>query len=120
MEQKIYRFWGVNQYRKFVIKVKKLYDKWRGKQDTDNYFLKDYSKEGIIFLKNQFIKNAKIHSLGVFAGLLAMLVADYLWVQIIAFLIFLHNLYCVMIQRYNLIRINALLQKKKSHRQKSM
>ena len=120
MEQKIYRFLGVNQYRKFVIKVKKLYDKWRGKQDTDNYFLKDYSKEGIIFLKNQFIKNAKIHSLGVFAGLLAMLVADYLWVQIIAFLIFLHNLYCVMIQRYNLIRINSLLQKKKSHRQKSM
>lgn len=45
MEQKIYRFLGVNQYRKFVIKVKKLYDKWRGKQDTDNYFLKDYSKE---------------------------------------------------------------------------
>ena len=26
MEQKIYRFLGVNQYRKFVIKVKKLYD----------------------------------------------------------------------------------------------
>lgn len=113
MEQKIYRLLGVNQYRKFIIKVKKLYDQCRGKQDTDNYFLKDYSSEGIVFLKNQFIKNAKIHLAGVFIGLLTMLIADYLWAQIVAFLIFLHNLYCVMIQRYNLIRINALLLKKK-------
>ena len=39
MEQKLYRLLGVNQYRKFVIKVKKKYDQWRGKPDTDNYFL---------------------------------------------------------------------------------
>ena len=31
MEQKIYQLLGVNLYRKFVIKVKKGYDKWRGK-----------------------------------------------------------------------------------------
>lgn len=53
MEQKLYRLLGVNQYRKFVIKVKKKYDQWRGKPDTDNYFLKDYSEEGIVFLKSQ-------------------------------------------------------------------
>lgn len=49
MEQKLYQLLGVNQYRKFIIQVKKKYDQWRGKPDTDNYFLKDYSKEGIIF-----------------------------------------------------------------------
>lgn len=112
MEQTVYRLLGVNQYRKFVIGIKKKYDLWRGKTDTDNYFLKDYSNEGIIFLKSQLIKNAKIHLVGVLMGLLVMLLSDYMWVQIVGLFIFLHNLYCVMIQRYNLIRINSLLIKK--------
>lgn len=112
MEQTLYRLLGVNQYRKFIIKVKLKYDHWRGKTDTDNYFLKDYSNEAIIFLKRQFIKNAKIHLLGVFIGLLVMLLTNRLQIQIVALIIFLHNLYCVMIQRYNLIRINSLLIKK--------
>ncbi len=42
---------GVNWYRKFIIQVKKKYDRRRGKPDTDNYFLKDYSEEGVAFLK---------------------------------------------------------------------
>ena len=112
MEQKLYRLLGVNQYRKFVIKVKKKYDQWRGKPDTDNYFLKDYSEEGIVFLKSQLIKNAKIHLVGVLVCLPAVLLVGRPWIQVIALLILLHNLYCVMIQRYNLIRINLLLTKK--------
>lgn len=116
MEQKIYQLLGVNQYRKFVIKVKKKYDKWRGKTDTDNYFLKDYSDEGISFLKTQLIKNAKIHFSGVIVCLPAVLLIDRPWIKIIALVILLHNLYCVMIQRYNLIRINALLKKKRNRK----
>ena len=112
MEQKLYRLLGVNQYRKFVIKVKKKYDQWRGKPDTDNYFLKDYSEEGIVFLKSQLIKNAKIHLVGVLVCLPPVLLVGRPWIQVIALLILLHNLYCVMIQRYNLIRINLLLTKK--------
>lgn len=113
MEQKLYRLLGVNQYRKFIIQVKKEYDQWRGKPGTDNYFLKDYSKEGIIFLKSQLIKNAKIHLFGVLVCLPAVLLVGRPWIQVIALLILLHNLYCVMIQRYNLIRINLLLSKKR-------
>lgn len=116
MEQKLYRLLGVKQYRNFIVMIKKKYDNWRGKIDTDNYFLKSYSDEGIGFLKSQLIKNAKIHLVGVFVGLLVMFVADYLWVQILALFIFLHNLYCVMIQRYNLIRINSLLTKKQNRK----
>lgn len=71
MEQKLYRLLGVNQYRKFIIQIKKKYDQWRGKPDTDNYFLKDYSEEGIAFLKSQLIKNTKnafVWCFGLFTG----------------------------------------------------
>lgn len=112
LEQKIYRLLGVNQYRKFIIAVKRKYDKWRGKEDTDNYFLQDYTVDGITHLKNELIKNAKIHMVGVLVCLPITLFYDRLWVQIIALVILLHNLYCVMIQRYNLIRINSLLSKR--------
>ena len=112
MEQKLYRLLGVNQYRKFVIKVKQKYDQWRGKPDTDNYFLKDYSEEGIVFLKSQLIKNAKIHLVGVLVCLPAVLLVGRPWIQVLVLLILLRNPYCVMIQRYNLIRINLLLTKK--------
>lgn len=112
-EQKLYRLLGVNQYRKFIIRVKKTYDAWRGKPDTDNYFLKDFSEESIAFLKSQLIKNAKIHSVGVLVCLPILLFAGRPWVQVLALLILLHNLYCVMIQRYNVIRINPLLEKKR-------
>lgn len=54
MEQKLYRMLGVELYCKFIIKVKKKFDKWRGRQETDNYFLKDYSYEGIVYLKHHF------------------------------------------------------------------
>ena len=113
MEQKIYQLLGVNLYRKFVIKVKKGYDKWRGKDDTDNYFLKHYSDEGIIYLKKQLIKNAKIHMVGVIVCCPCVLFNEHLWIQLIALVVLLHNLYCVMIQRYNLLRINSLLAKRK-------
>ena len=113
MEQKIYRLLGVNLYRKFVIKVKKKYDKWRGKGDTDNYFLKDYSDEGIMYLKEQLIKNAKIHMVGVIVCFPCLLLNEHLWIQLVALVVLLHNLYCVMIQRYNLLRINSLLTKRK-------
>lgn len=113
MEQKLYRLLGVNQYRKFIIQIKKKYDQWRGKPDTDNYFLKDYSEEGITFLKSQLIKNAKTHLFGVLVCLPAVFLAGRPWIQVFALLIVLHNLYCVMIQRYNLIRIDVLLTKRR-------
>ncbi len=113
MEQKLYRMLGVELYCKFIIKVKKRFDKWRGRQETDNYFLKDYSYEGIVYLKNQLIKNGKIHMVGVLVCFPCLFLGDRIWIQLIALLVLLHNLYCVMIQRYHLIRINALLERRK-------
>ena len=51
-----------------LSQIKKKYDQWRGKPDTDNYFLKDYSEEGIAFLKSQLIKNAFVWCFGLFTS----------------------------------------------------
>ena len=110
-EIRVYHFLGVNQYRRFVIKVKKKYDSWRGKDDTDNYFLKKYSTDGINHLKEQLIRNAKIHLVGVIVCIPALVFAGRPWIQILALIVMIHNLYCVMIQRMNILRINGLFKK---------
>ena len=51
MERKIYEILGIKQYRKFVLFCKSKFNKLTKKEDNDNYFLRGYKKEDIIFLK---------------------------------------------------------------------
>lgn len=115
-EEKIYRALGVRQYCKFLVWVKLRYDRWRGKPDTDNYFLRGSGIEDMRFLKNQLLKNAKIHGFGALICLLCAVAAGRLWITGLALLIGLHNLYCVLVQRMNLIRLNRLLKAKEQKR----
>lgn len=116
MEEKIYRVLGVRQYRKFLVWVKLRYDQWRGKQDTDNYFLRGSGIEDMRFLKSQLLKNAKIHSFGAVLCFACALAAGRFWIVLLAVLVGLHNLYCVLVQRMNLIRLNRLLKSKEQKR----
>ena len=115
-EEKIYRALGVRQYCKFLVWVKLRYDQWRGKPDTDNYFLRGSSIEDMRFLKSQLLKNAKIHSFGAILCFACALAAGRFWIVLLAALVGLHNLYCVLVQRMNLIRLNRLLKSKEQKR----
>ena len=116
MEEKIYRALGVRQYCKFLVWVKLRYDQWRGKPDTDNYFLRGSGIEDMRFLKSQLLKNAKIHSFGAVLCFACALAAGRFWIVLLAVLVGLHNLYCVLVQRMNLIRLNRLLKPKEQKR----
>ena len=72
-----------------------------------------YVPKGTVYLKEQLNKNAKIHIIGVTVCFPCILFNGHLWIQLVALVVLLHNLYCVMIQRYNLLRINFLLTKRK-------
>lgn len=116
MEKKIYEILGIKQYRKFVLFCKSKFNKLTKKEDNDNYFLRGYKKEDIIYLKEQFLKNFKIHMFGTLLGL-ALLVVFFMDSPIsavkvsIAFFVFLLNGYSCMLQRYNLQKINKIISK---------
>lgn len=111
-EETLYQLLGVKQYCKFLIWVKLYYDRLRGKPDTDNYFLRGGSLEDLQFLRGQLIKNAKIHGFGTAICLFCALIAGRLWVILLALLVGMHNLYCVLVQRVNLLRLDRLLQRR--------
>ena len=111
-EETLYQLLGVKQYCKFLIWVKLHYDRLRGKPDTDNYFLRGGSLEDLQFLRGQLIKNAKIHGFGTAICLFCALIAGRFWVILLALLVGMHNLYCVLVQRMNLLRLDRLLQRR--------
>lgn len=111
-EETLYQLLGIKQYCKFLIWVKLHYDRLRGKPDTDNYFLRGGSLEDLQFLRGQLIKNAKIHGFGTAICLFCALIAGRFWVILLALLIGMHNLYCVLVQRVNLLRLDRLLQRR--------
>lgn len=111
-EETLYQLLGVKQYCKFLIWVKLHYDRLRSKPDTDNYFLRGGSLEDLQFLRGQLIKNAKIHGFGTAICPFCALIAGRFWVILLALLVGMHNLYCVLVQRMNLLRLDRLLQRR--------
>ena len=112
MEKKVYELLGVKQYKKLIIFCKKTLNKITKNQDNnDNYFLKGYKKEDIGFLKENLNKNLKIHLFGVLIGLIVILIGEEMEYKIVGILLLIWNLYSVMLQRYNIIRIDKILNK---------
>lgn len=116
MEKKIYEILGIKYYRKFVLFCKARFNKFTKTKDNDNYFLRGYSKEDIIYLKEQFEKNFKTHIGGTVAGLFLLIIfllenpISALKVGFALF-VFLLNGYSSMLQRYNLLRISKIMKK---------
>ncbi|MBQ9658829.1 MAG: hypothetical protein IJV31_08710 [Clostridia bacterium] len=113
MEKKAYEILGIKQYKKFVIFCKKNLNKiTKNKDNNDNYFLKGYKKEDIKFLKENLNKNLKIHLFGVLIGLIVIIIGEKIEYKIIGIILLIWNLYSVMLQRYNIIRIDTLKTRK--------
>ncbi len=114
MEKKIYEILGIKLYRKFVLFCKSKFNKLTKTEDNDNYFLRGYSKENIIFLKEQFKKNFNIHFFGTIVGLFLLIVflleAPISMLKVgLAIFVFLLNGYSCMLQRYNLLKVNRII-----------
>ena len=114
-EKKLYEMLGIKQYKKFVLFCKQKYNKLTNSSNNDNYLLKGYSSENLLFLRDHLIKNMKIHLLGVVIGLVVMIAEatddPFQWsVFLCGLFIALFNLYSVILQRYNLLRIKPLIK----------
>ena len=116
MEKKIYELLGIKQYRKFVLFCKSKFNQLTKTENNDNYFLRGFSKEDLIFLQEQFRKNFKVHMIGTIIGfflLIIFLMEEQISILKLSFAIFvlLLNGYSCMLQRYNLIKINMIMEK---------
>lgn len=114
MEKKIYEVLGIKQYRNFVLLCKAKCNTFFKNDNYDNYLLRGYSYEDIIYLKKQFKINFIIHMIGTI-GAISLIVIHLMENSLIkacfVVILFLLNGYSCMLQRYNLLKINVIIKK---------
>lgn len=119
LEIKIYELLGIKYFKKFVLKLRDIvYSLFFFipkeeleiiKNRPDNYKMGiTDKKEKILKYKKSLYFNGSVHIFGMFYSMLCIIFTENLIFHLICFII---NMYCVMLQRYNYIRINNLLKK---------
>lgn len=116
MEMKFYRKIGVLQWKKFVLWLMSKFIRDPEMRKGGNYYLRRISLSAVKDFKKALWFNGTIHAIGTLFGILAIrdcvitnnIISAGMVINIIAFFI---NLYCVMLQRYNWLRIKKVLNK---------
>ncbi len=119
LEEKIYEFLGVKYFKKFVLSMGKSNRKNSNIPKKNNYFLHELSIDGINDFKKSGIKyNSIIHIVGLTFCLLSLTTATSTFSIIWRSILTAVNAYCVMLQRYNNIRLNRIKEKLKEREER--
>lgn len=122
VETKIYELLGIKKFKKAVFKLEKIIHR-KDKEKNINYHVKDSrSKKSVNSFKKFLYYNGIIHIKNLLIGIPSITIMALLNVKLI-FLIpyaifLLKDVYCVMLQRYNWIKINEFEEKLNSRQQK--
>ena len=126
IEKKLYEILGVRFFRVLVFKLEKAIHH-RDKRKNTNYHIANYEPSSLdAFIKYLFY-NGAIHARNILYFAIYVLFRliwgqELDWFDVIMFVFAVKDIYCVMLQRYNYIRINErkkrLEEKRKSRLQK--
>lgn len=120
LEMKIYELLGIKIFRKMVFslayiinlpkKRKMTKEEWENYNNkTSNYNIgKVKDLDDVKKYKKQMYLNASIHALGLFLCIVDLLLGGF---DVFFIIMTLINAYCVMLQRYNIIRLNKVIKK---------
>ena len=129
LELKIYEMFGVKLFRKFVFSIYNALDflRFRGLDEDTKKMIKHYTSNNYVMGKSDNVladlkkykkhikNNATIHIFGLMACLPLILKAIFIGTTlsslIITVIIALINAYCIMLQRYNDIKLNRTIKK---------
>lgn len=120
MEMEFYKKIGVLQWKKFVLWLMSKRIRNPEKRKGGNYYLERIDLNSVRDFKGTLWYNGVIHAFGAICGIIAII--DIIgWIRInnifsivmliINIIFFIVNLYCVMLQRYNWLRIKKVLNK---------
>lgn len=109
MEKKIYEMLGIRQWKKFLLWIMlKIVRNPNNFRHMSNYYLESYNINAVRNFKKMLWVNGLIHTLGIILGILSMIKNG---VSITMIIFLLINIYCLMLQRYNWIRIKKVLSR---------
>lgn len=112
-EIKLYELLGVKVFRSLVFKLEKLIHK-KDKRKNINYHIKRINIDELESFKKYLYYNGFIHtknSIIIFGMILFNIIMSNYLIFIVLIPELIRNLYCVMLQRYNYIKINQSIHR---------
>ena len=132
IELKIYRFLGVKQFRALTFKLEKLVH-IKDKKQNHNYHINPDSGKSLINctidemedFKKKLYYNGSIHVKNLIfltiTSLIILIIPTFnKYVLILNLVLAIKDAYCVMLQRYNCIRINSVIEAKRKRMNKAV
>lgn len=118
-EERVYEYLGIKKFRQFVLLIEKVVQKRRGRSNR-NYHLGCHASDGLETYQMYINLNSFIHGSAqlilLFSLLLCGLFLEFRCKYTIALLIlFVANGYCLMLQRYNTLRLRRIKARAKQH-----
>ena len=117
-ELKIYRILGIESFRHFLFRLEKSRHRKDGRVNSNYHLKKGYAGRIQSFFPF-LLYNSFIHILGLFVGILYLVVRifiiprNFFWADFIIIVTSILNLYCLLLQRYSFLRIkNAALRER--------
>lgn len=115
IESKIYEFLGIKLFKKAVFKLEKIIHKKDGKKNINYHIKNSINKQSVDDFKKYLYYNGTIHIRNLLFDIPAVILTivskfNPLIITII-FLWLIKDVYCIMLQRYNWIKIKYLEKK---------
>lgn len=114
-EEKIYEALGVKYFKKFVLLIGYFITRRKKVLDGNgsNYFLEDGTVDGMKEYIGDLMSNARGHAIAFLVNIVAASIGTISTTSIIIISVAnIINLYCVMLQRYNYIRVSRAIKRK--------
>lgn len=113
MEMRFYEKIGVRQWKKLVLWLMAQIIRNSEYRRGGNYYLESYNLKAVDDFKKQLWFNAKIHIFAIILNIICLCTTSNIisFSALIQVILFFINLYCIMLQRYNYLRIKRVLNK---------
>lgn len=124
MERKLYEILGVRQFRKLVFWLERQIHR-RDKEQNINYHLEILTPDALDTFTKYLFFNGSIHGRNIiFACLYALLRIllghKVMWFDVVVTLLTVKDIYCLMLQRYNFLRIQERKNRLEALREKKI
>ena len=114
-EVKIYELLGIKLFKKAVFKLEKIIHRKDGKKNINYHIKNSNDMESVDNFKKFLYYNGAIHTKNLIFDIpviILMIVFRYNLILIVPIMLWLiKDIYCIMLQRYNLLKINGFEEK---------
>lgn len=122
IELRTYELLGVKLFRRAILLFERIKHHKDGGQN-ENYHLKGRSISSLRSFSGYLLYNTMFHIVSILMTIFYFAIArsfhlNYLWIDIFMCAIVIFNLYCIMLQRYNFLKIKSYISKVDKKRDK--